>query len=171
MHQFEPRNTQSDQYKPSLTVQYPSTVLLVHTDHFQYEWIIFITYGSFPIRTDHFQYVRIIFNTHAPFPTIWNTHKLFPIHTGHFQYVRVVSITYGSFSIHTYHFQHTQIFSNYLEFTQSISNTSSHFRTLSFQKLPYAFYLSPFDIIYFVQDNIYIPSNLCSHPKQSKPKH
>src|ERR1700724_2004995 len=61
---------------------------------------------------------------------------------GHFQYEWIIFITYGSFSIHTYHFQHTQIFSNYLEFTQSISNTSSHFRTLSFQKLPYASYLS-----------------------------
>src|ERR1700724_4196058 len=130
-------------------------------DHFHYVRVISNTYRSFSIRTYHFQHTR----------TIWNTHKLFPIHTGHFQYVQVVSITYGPFSIHTYHFQHTQIFSNYLEYTQSISNTSSHFRTLSFQKLPYAFYLSPFDIIYPVQDNIYIPSNLCSHPKQSKPKH
>ena len=138
MQHFQPRNTQSDRYKLFLNIQYPSTVLLVHTVHFQ------------P--------VRIISNTYVSFPT----------RTGHFQCIRVISNAYGSFSIHTYHFQHTQIFSNPSEYTQSIANTSNHFR---FQKLPYAFYLSPFHFIYHVQSTfsviyisraIYVPilSNL-----------
>src|SRR6202023_877844 len=128
-------------------------------DHFHYVWVISNTYGSFSLRTGHFKYVR----------TISITYGTFPICTDHFHYVRVISNTYGSFPIYTGHFQYTHIIFNHLEYTQSISSTSNHFRTISFQKLPYASYLSPFDIIYPVQHNIYIPSNLCSHPKQSKP--
>ena len=80
--------------------------------HFQYVRIIFITYGSFRICTDHFHYVQVISNM------------------------------YGSFPICMDHFQYTHIIFNHLEYTQSISNTSNHFRTISFQKLPYASYLS-----------------------------